>query len=95
MTTERINEISNYLATDLTKTKELLVISPEEAASRLNAEGFSVSADELIAYGDILKESAAKTGELAESDLEQVAGGVGPCFWILVGVVGAALYAKW
>ena len=95
MTTERINAISEYLATDIEKTKALLAVSPEEAAEKLTAEGFTVSAEELVEYGETLKNQLGKEGELHEDDLENVAGGVGPCFWILVGVVGSALYAKW
>ncbi len=86
MTIERINEIANYLGADVEKAKAMMALSAEDAAAKLTAEGFTVTADELVALGEELKKQGTKEGELDENDLENVAGGVGPCFWILVGV---------
>ena len=98
MTTERINEISSYLAKDVEATKKLLDMDPADAAAKLVEEGFAVTADELIAYGDALKElGASKEGELDEADLENVAGGIAIPTLLLIGIVAgyAASKGKW
>ena len=88
MTTERINEISEYLARDLEKAKSLLESTPEEAAENLRVEGFDVTAEELIAYSEeLIKIANEKDGELNEDDLENVAGGIAGSTVILIGMV--------
>ncbi len=95
MTIERMNEISEYLSADVQKTQALLALSPEEASVKLTDEGFAVTADELIEFGQKLGAKPPKEGELDESDLEEVAGGLGPCFWIIVGAVGYEALRRW
>ena len=94
MTTERVNEISEFLAKDLGKAKELLALSPEEAAAKISAEGFAVTAADLIAYSDEVRSIAVKEGELGEGDLENVAGGIAASTIILGGMVVGFLVGK-
>lgn len=99
MTIERVNEISTVLAQDVEVAKSLLEMSPEEAAAKLNADGFEVSADELIDYGEELKKMNANagSGELNEKDLENASGGIAFSTALLIGVVAgyAMSQNKW
>ena len=95
MTTERITEISEFLAKDLDGTKALLAMDPSDAAAKLSADGLDVSADELIAYGEEIKKIAGgQNGELTENDLENVAGGFATATLLLVGIVAGYAMAK-
>lgn len=95
MTTERINAISDYLAKDLDGAKALLAMSPEEAAAKISENGFSVTSEELVEYGEAVKKIAAeKDGELVEGELENVAGGIAASTIILGSMVVGFLIGK-
>ena len=96
MTSERINEISQYLAKDLEGTKALLDMDASDAAAKLSAGGFAVTAEELIGYGEEIKKIAGadENGELGENDLVNVAGGVATATLIIVGLVAGYAMAK-
>lgn len=51
--------------------------------------GLEMSEEEVIAFCGTVAEQT-KQGELVEDELENVAGGFGPAFWIGVGCVAAA-----
>lgn len=95
MTKERIDAISEFLAKDLEGTKKLLDAEPDVAAAKMTAEGFAVTADELVEYGEEIKRlSAQSEGELAEGDLENVAGGIATATLIIIGLVAGYAMAK-
>ena len=95
MDNERINEISNFLAKDIEATKKLLDLDPEKAAEQITAQGFEVTATELVEYGEKLKElGAAKKDELDEADLENVAGGIAFSTLLLIGIVAGYAMSK-
>ena len=95
MNNERINEISNFLAKDIEATKKLLDLDPEKAASEITTKGFEVTADELVEYGEKLKEmGGANKDELNETELENVAGGVAFSTLLLIGVVAGYAMSK-
>ena len=94
MTKERINEISDFLAKDLGKARELLALSPEEAAAKISDDGFKVTPEELVEYGESLKTISLKEGELEEAALENVDGGIAAATIILGGMVVGFLVGK-
>ena len=75
LTNERAEQIANYLTADKERAQALLVLSPEEAATKINASGYDFTADEIQEFGQNLK-AVAKGGELDENDLDDVSGGV-------------------
>ena len=95
MTNSRINEISEFLAKDVEETKKLLDMDPYAAAVKLGEQGFEVSGDELIEYGEELKKIGSNVeGELGEGDLENVAGGIGFSTCLLIGIVAGYAMSK-
>lgn len=74
LTIERADILSNLLADNLERAKELLQLDPAEAVAVINAQGYDFSVEELNEYGKALKITASN-GELSEEDLEDVAGG--------------------
>lgn len=96
MTNDRINEISEYLVKDTNAAKELMEMTPENAASKMIADGFEVTADELIEFGEELKKVNVNTeGELKENDLENVSGGLLASTVILGGIAIGYALGKW
>lgn len=90
MNVERANAIAIAIGTDEAKIEALLDLSPEEAAAKLNAEGGDFSAQELVDFAEFLKETMPKEGEIAEGELDQVAGGLAAelvfCGGVLLGM---------
>lgn len=93
MTIERMEEISAFLMTNESQIPELMGMEPSAAAEKINAMGFFVTTEELVAYSDALNKMNP-TGELDENDLDGVSGG-GVVTTFLVGVcVGYMIYNK-
>lgn len=94
MNEKRINEIISAMGTDEDQIKALLELSPEEAAAKFKAQGFEVSADELVDFGKYCAEHVDQSGEINETQLENVSGGsiMGAAF--LVGVIGGMILAR-
>lgn len=79
LTNERSEKLSAYLMADVEKAKALLDLTPEEAAEKINADGYDFSVDEIMDFGEQLQKVAASRadeGELSEEALSEVAGGV-------------------
>lgn len=77
ITKEKFEILANYMGEDDTRAKALTSVSAEEACRRINADGFDFTADELLAFAEIVeKASDVKQGELNESDLDNVSGGI-------------------
>ena len=73
---ERIVEIADILGSDEKRIRELLELTPEQAAEKLSSEGKTVKAEELIKFAECMDKLAGTNGELDEEGLEQVAGGI-------------------
>ena len=82
MTQERINAIAEMLNADEVLTKKLIEMDADQAAEAMKAEGFDVTADELIEFNKLMTE-VVKAEELEEESLDEVAGGCHrpPCPW--------------
>lgn len=79
MTNERIAKITEALGTDEQHIEALVRMTPEAAAAELMKEGFTVTAEELIDYGNAVKSMVGENGEIDEAKLENVAGGCLVC----------------
>ena len=75
LTQERADMLSKYLENDIERTKKLFELDAAEAAKEINKDGYDFSEQELAEYGEIIKPYLVK-GEIDESDLENVAGGI-------------------
>ncbi len=94
MTQERVNAIAEVLNADEDRAKKLIEMEPAAAAEALKAEGYDFTADELIEFGEILSK-ANQSGELDESNLDDVAGGIGLITaGIIAGGIAAGYYAS-
>lgn len=79
LTNERAEMLANYLMGDSDRAKELLAKSPEDAMKEINADGNDFTVDEIVAFGEQVKSvmaNANEKGELAESALDNVSGGL-------------------
>ena len=79
LSNERAEKLSAYLTADIERAKVLLDLTPEEAAEKINADGFDFTADEIKEFGVQLQKvaaSQAEEGELSEDALSEVAGGI-------------------
>ena len=95
MTQERINAIAEVLNADEERAKKLIDMEPADAAEALKAEGYDFTADELIEFGEIVAK-ANQAGELDESKLDNVAGGViAAGVAIAAGLAGYWLARRW
>lgn len=76
---KRTEQLTAYLTADLDRAKTLLTMSPENAVTKINAEGYDFTTEELISFGEEFRKAVAKNaeGEVSEEDLEDVAGGIG------------------
>ena len=80
LTLERTELLGKYLQEDVERAKKLLGLTPDEAVKAINADGYDFSIDELVEFGSKLQDAAkaqSENGELSESSLEDVAGGIG------------------
>lgn len=103
MTKERAEILTQYLTSDPDRAKDLLALEAQEALQRINAEGYDFTIDELNEYCNAFK-AAVTEGELNESELETVAGGLVLTTGMVIGLVGCfaggtaigiAFGAKW
>ncbi len=95
MTQARINAIAEVLNADEERAKKLVEMEPAAAAEALKAEGYDFTADELIEFGEIVAK-ANQAGELDESKLDNVAGGViAAGVAIAAGLAGYWLARRW
>ena len=96
LTSDRANNLANYLMSNPELSKELLESTPEEALKRINAAGHDFTLEEILQFGQQLRE--AVSGELSEDSLEEVAGGgLGGTFvaGFLVGVAIGCAVITW
>lgn len=76
LTEEKAKVISDYIVADKARAERLLGMDPQEAAKEMSAAGCDVTADELVAFGAAMAETAGKE-ELDATELDNVAGGLG------------------
>lgn len=105
ITNAKVEELNKYLASDSVNAEALLTADPSTVLAQINKDGLNFTMDELMEYSSILKNALATNGELTESDMDMVAGGVvvslGLCAAYVVGGlvfgvgVGIAVNAKW
>jgi lactobin A/cerein 7B family class IIb bacteriocin len=74
---ERADKLSEILTADPERAKTLFSLEPAEALSQINALGNDFTLDEINEYGQAVRKAAAQ-GELDDSELDNVAGGVIP-----------------
>lgn len=103
LTNERAEVFAKYLTDDKDRANALLELTPEEAAERINADGFDFTAEEVKEFGENLKAAVAQQdGELDEISLDDVSGGLATaaaavyltCVTIGIGL-GTAAAGKW
>lgn len=87
LTQERADIISKYLEADEENAKAVLALDPEQAAAKINQEGYDFTVDEIVAYGNALKLALAD-GELKDDELDNVAGGV---VTVSIGIMAACI----
>ncbi len=78
LTNERADLLADYLTKDVEKAKSLLEMTAEEAAKKINADGYAFLVQEIKEFGEQLQHIANannETGELDESKLDDVSGG--------------------
>lgn len=99
---ERITALVDALQQDETFTKELVKMSPEEAAAALRVRNYDFTTDDLVSfYDEIMKYMGQMNGggELDEELLENVSGGCMRCFGqgVVIGVlvVAGAVTGAW
>lgn len=105
LTQERAESLTNFLTADADKAKALLEMEPEAALAEINAAGFDFTVEELNEYCEAFKATVAQgQGELNDSELDNVAGGIvltAGMVWGLAGcfaggaAIGVAAGAKW
>ena len=99
ITQERAELLCKYLMENEERAEVMYQCSAEEAAERINADGYDLTAAELADLAEeVEKLQARKNGELNEDDLDTVAGGglgrwalESQVYWYLLGVK----VAKW
>ena len=74
---ERADLLAAYLDADIENAKKLLELSAEDAADKINANGYDFSVEEVAEFGAQLQKAieATQKGELSEDALNDVAGG--------------------
>lgn len=75
LTQERADILTSFFTKDLDQAQKIFDMDLEDALAVVNAEGYDFSAEELEAYNEALKQNL-KQGELDDSDLDNVSGGV-------------------
>ena len=76
LTNERAELIGKYLTENKERATALMELSPEEAAAKINADGYDFTAEEILEFGKVMQAAVAKSGELSEGDLDDVSGGL-------------------
>jgi len=87
------NQFFDIVFSDEKTAKELIEKTPEEVSAYVNAHGGSCTPEDVKAIGEEFKAIAAKqnNGELDESSLENVAGGLKDWQWGLIVGFGVAV----
>ena len=76
MTNDRMEMLAQYLNDHPAEMEELLGLSADHAAKRMNESGYDFTADELTAFAETMQTMFAEENmELGEDDLTCVAGG--------------------
>ena len=89
LTTEKSDLLSKLLLENPEEAKKLLQMPPAEAVEAINSKGYDFTVEELISYGEAVK-NAASQDELSIEELEDVAGGG---FLTVCGAAAVALVA--
>ena len=78
LTGERAEMLSNYLTADIDRARKLVDLPAEEALALINADNHDFTIDELKDFRDVMVQISKKSedGELDDSALEEVAGGI-------------------
>ena len=84
LTSERTEMLGKYLQENVERAKTLVELEPAEALKKINADGYDFSIEEIIEFGENLRNASA-SDELTEENLSKVAGGV-------IGAAAAAVY---
>ena len=87
---ERAQVLTNFLIEDKERGEKLLKMKPEEALNCINEFGYDFTMNEIKEYGAALK-VAATDGEIKETDLENVSGGILATATIITGCKIAAI----
>ena len=95
MLNERVQAIADVLNSNEDYAKEILTLSPAEAAKALATKGYDFTVEELIEFVEEVKKTMSTNGELGEDDLENVTGGCKVCLVIGIGLGIAAVVAPW
>ncbi|MBQ3011725.1 MAG: hypothetical protein IJD81_11090 [Oscillospiraceae bacterium] len=77
LSAEKAKAISEYLMADKERAQRLLAMDPKEAAKEMSATVSGITADELIEFGNEMSQAVVGNGELSDSDLDNVSGGLG------------------
>jgi len=56
LTLERKNALTEFLLSDEDRAKTLVGLEPNEAVTHINEGGLDITVDELVAYGDAIKQ---------------------------------------
>jgi hypothetical protein len=94
MTKERIEALAQALSADGEQFKAMVEMSAEEVEEKLKSQGFDFTADEISEFGQLLAGSNAETGEVDESQLEMVSGGLS-AVWRLLTPIGGPIRPWW
>lgn len=77
ITKEKIEALAKYMGENEERAEMLMALSASEACAKINADGYDFTAEELAEFAQgIVKSAVVKEGELGESDLDEVAGGL-------------------
>jgi len=87
LTVERAEVLTDFLKSDIARTEELFAMEPEVALEAINSNGFDFELSEINEYCDEFKTAVAQ-GELEESQLDGVSGGVVITTGIVLGLIG-------
>lgn len=77
ITIERAEKIAQYMNANEKRAKELYSMPVNNACAKINADGFDFTADELVAFAEVMEQaSGMMQEELSEDALEHVSGGI-------------------
>lgn len=76
LTQENAKALAEFLAQDEERAKKLIEMPAEDAAKAISAEGIELTADDLAEFAKAVEAAKQQGGELDETSLEGVSGGV-------------------
>lgn len=94
LTNERAELLAKYLTDDKERAKALLELTPEDAAAKINADGFDFSVEEVKEFGvqlQTISQAMNADGELNIEDLDNVAGGLVVSTGVACALIGAGV----